>query len=149
MQHLGLQHDLALCVFDERGVGNSWLLPAGPLREGWPRKQEDHPPLITVMTLNSLGKPHQEPQKVEGQEHSQEQDDGRSSAINQKQPKRDFTVSRVLADFAQQADGTKEALSSFRGQKAQALAGIETRSLFRHVAGARYSFIQDTSLGRP
>jgi tetraacyldisaccharide 4'-kinase len=24
-------------VFDERGTGNGWLLPAGPLREPWPR----------------------------------------------------------------------------------------------------------------
>lgn len=39
LQHLALAHDLALCVFDERGVGNGWLLPAGPLRESWPRRQ--------------------------------------------------------------------------------------------------------------
>ncbi len=39
LQHLALSHDLALCVFDERGVGNGWLLPAGPLREPWPRRQ--------------------------------------------------------------------------------------------------------------
>ena len=38
LQHLALIHDLALCVFDERGVGNGWLLPAGPLREPWPRR---------------------------------------------------------------------------------------------------------------
>jgi len=36
LQHLALHHDLALCVFDERGTGNGWLLPAGPLREPWP-----------------------------------------------------------------------------------------------------------------
>lgn len=38
MQHAALWHDLAICVFDDRNVGNAWLLPAGPLREPWPRK---------------------------------------------------------------------------------------------------------------
>lgn len=38
LQHHALHHDIALCVFDDRGVGNGWLLPAGPLREPWPRK---------------------------------------------------------------------------------------------------------------
>ena len=37
LQHLALKRDLELCVFDARGVGNGWLLPAGPLREPWPR----------------------------------------------------------------------------------------------------------------
>lgn len=37
LQHLALQRDLEVCVFDERGTGNGWLLPAGPLREPWPR----------------------------------------------------------------------------------------------------------------
>ncbi len=37
LQHLALARDLEVCVFDDRGVGNGWLLPAGPLREPWPR----------------------------------------------------------------------------------------------------------------
>ena len=37
LQHHALHRDLELCVFDERGTGNGWLLPAGPLREPWPR----------------------------------------------------------------------------------------------------------------
>ena len=37
LQHLGLQRDLEICVFDDRGTGNGLLLPAGPLRERWPR----------------------------------------------------------------------------------------------------------------
>lgn len=37
LQHLTLARDLDICVMDERGVGNGWLLPAGPLREPWPR----------------------------------------------------------------------------------------------------------------
>ncbi len=38
LQHLALARDLQLCVFDERGAGNGWLLPAGPLREPWPKR---------------------------------------------------------------------------------------------------------------
>ena len=38
LQHYGLFRDLEVCVFDDRGIGNGWLLPAGPLREGWPRQ---------------------------------------------------------------------------------------------------------------
>lgn len=37
LQHYGLQRDIEICVFDDRGVGNGYLLPAGPLREPWPR----------------------------------------------------------------------------------------------------------------
>jgi len=33
LQHLALQRDIEVVVFDERGAGNGWLLPAGPLRE--------------------------------------------------------------------------------------------------------------------
>lgn len=36
LQHPQLARDLDICVFDERGIGNGWLLPAGPLREPWP-----------------------------------------------------------------------------------------------------------------
>jgi tetraacyldisaccharide 4'-kinase len=38
LQHYGLARDVEICVFDERGIGNGWLLPAGPLRESWPRR---------------------------------------------------------------------------------------------------------------
>ncbi|MBS75849.1 tetraacyldisaccharide 4'-kinase [Variovorax sp.] len=37
LQHLALARDVEICVFDDRGIGNGWLLPAGPLREPWPR----------------------------------------------------------------------------------------------------------------
>jgi tetraacyldisaccharide 4'-kinase len=37
LQHHALARDLEICVFDRRGIGNGWLLPAGPLREPWPR----------------------------------------------------------------------------------------------------------------
>lgn len=38
LQHLALGRDLAIAVFDDRGTGNGWLLPAGLLREPWPPK---------------------------------------------------------------------------------------------------------------
>ena len=37
LQHYALARDIEVCVFDDRGVGNGFLLPAGPLREPWPR----------------------------------------------------------------------------------------------------------------
>ena len=38
LQHLALPRNGEICVMDERGIGNGWLLPAGPLREPWPRR---------------------------------------------------------------------------------------------------------------
>lgn len=40
LQHYELQRDIEIAVFDDRGVGNGWLLPAGPLREPWPGRQK-------------------------------------------------------------------------------------------------------------
>jgi len=39
LQHYALQRDIEIAVFDDRGVGNGWLLPAGPLREPWPARK--------------------------------------------------------------------------------------------------------------
>jgi tetraacyldisaccharide 4'-kinase len=36
LQHLALHADVSIVVFDERHVGNGWLLPAGLMRERWP-----------------------------------------------------------------------------------------------------------------
>lgn len=38
LQHHALMHDAAVVVFDERGIGNGALLPAGPLREAVPQR---------------------------------------------------------------------------------------------------------------
>lgn len=37
LQHLALERDLEICIFNDQGIGNGFLLPAGPLREPWPR----------------------------------------------------------------------------------------------------------------
>ncbi|HZE91209.1 MAG TPA: tetraacyldisaccharide 4'-kinase, partial [Rhizobacter sp.] len=38
LQHWRLARDAQVIVFDERGAGNGWLLPAGPLREPLPQR---------------------------------------------------------------------------------------------------------------
>jgi tetraacyldisaccharide 4'-kinase len=99
LQHWPLARDLELCVFDERGVGNGHLLPAGPLREAWPRKPLQHAssgedvPCLIVKTSGEAG-PHE------------------------------FAVQRQLADYAVQADGTQRSLASWWDTPVQALAGI-------------------------
>lgn len=37
LQHYALARDIEIGVFDDRGIGNGFLLPAGLLREPWPR----------------------------------------------------------------------------------------------------------------
>ncbi len=46
LQHHALQRDLEIVVFDDRGTGNGWLLPAGPLREPWPATGNNIPPIV-------------------------------------------------------------------------------------------------------
>jgi tetraacyldisaccharide 4'-kinase len=46
LQHYALGRDVELVLFDVRGVGNGWLLPAGPLREPMTRGRD-----ITVVNL--------------------------------------------------------------------------------------------------
>lgn len=40
LQHTALHRDMEICVFDDRGIGNGFLLPAGMLREPWPRPSD-------------------------------------------------------------------------------------------------------------
>ncbi len=40
LQHYALQRDVEIVLCDERGNGNGWLLPAGPLREPPSRKRD-------------------------------------------------------------------------------------------------------------
>ncbi len=42
LQHYRLRRDLEIAVVDERGFGNGWLLPAGPLREPPARLRSVH-----------------------------------------------------------------------------------------------------------
>ncbi len=49
LQHLALPRSVQVLVFDERGAGNGWLLPAGPLREPLPA----HLPPRTLALYNA------------------------------------------------------------------------------------------------
>jgi tetraacyldisaccharide 4'-kinase len=40
LQHYALQRDIEIVLFDGRGAGNGWLLPAGPLREPVSRRRD-------------------------------------------------------------------------------------------------------------
>lgn len=40
LQHYRLQRSVEIVLFDERGGGNGWLLPAGPLRESMARQRD-------------------------------------------------------------------------------------------------------------
>lgn len=52
LQHRALHHDIAVTVFDDRGLGNGWRLPAGPLRQSAPAETDlilhtgQHPALL-------------------------------------------------------------------------------------------------------
>ena len=50
LQHLALRRDLEVIVFDARGIGNGCLLPAGPLREPWPRHRDTGTPALVLYT---------------------------------------------------------------------------------------------------
>lgn len=40
LQHYALGRDIEIVLFDQRGAGNGWLLPAGPLREPLSRRRD-------------------------------------------------------------------------------------------------------------
>lgn len=101
LQHYGLYRDLEICVFDDRGCGNGWLLPAGPLRESWPRRG--------VPSVGQRG-------------------DRLLVLHTGSQPAfAGFTAHRSLAPFARACDGTMVSLDSLAAPGAKplvALAGI-------------------------
>lgn len=111
LQHFALQRDIELCVFDDRGIGNGFLLPAGLLREPWPRKAlhsfTQTPPktLPAFYVLHTGAKP-----MFSG-----------------------FNASRHLASRAMRADGSQATLAELAANASLsliALAGIGQPELF-------------------
>lgn len=105
LQHLALQRDIEICVFDDRGVGNGFALPAGPLREPWPRQP------ITLRGLTP----------VQWVLHTGEQ-----PRFN------GFRATRRLANGALRADGSQVILADLAAAQTPlfALAGIAQPTLF-------------------
>ena len=94
LQHYALARDVEVCVFNNEGIGNGWLLPAGPLREAWPR------PVTAVL--------HSAPQAPQGTPPSIPS----------------FQLQRQLASYAITREGDHVPLAQLRGQRLHALAAI-------------------------
>ena len=75
LQHWALARDIEICVMDDRGIGNAWLLPAGPLREKWPRSVD----LLLHTGINNLSGGFQAKRQL-GQMAQDAQ--GRTSTLN-------------------------------------------------------------------
>lgn len=94
LQHYALARDMEVCVFNTEGIGNGWLLPAGPLRERWPR------PVTAVLHATSqppVGTPVGTPS---------------------------FGLHRQLTPYALTREGMQVPLAQLRGQPLHALAAI-------------------------
>ena len=100
LQHLALARDVEIAVFDARGVGNGWLLPAGPLREPWPRP-------VDLMLATEAPAP---------------------GTFGPAEPA--FSATRQLAEHAQRADGSTVPLPTLHGTPLTALAGIARPQAF-------------------
>ncbi|MEJ2801801.1 tetraacyldisaccharide 4'-kinase [Comamonadaceae bacterium PP-2] len=103
LQHHALGRDLEICVFDERGIGNGWLLPAGPLREPWPPHREPVCPRLVLHTGQRVA----------------------SSLAGT-----GWHAPRRLADYALRDDGGQVALQALAGRPLAAVAGIARPQAF-------------------
>jgi len=107
LQHHSMARDIEVTVFDDRGVGNGWLLPAGPLRERWTNQRKHG--LVPGLVLHT----------------------GQSPAFE------GFTSTRRLADHALNGANGQVTLSSLKGQELTAVAGIANPDAFFDMLKAR------------
>lgn len=117
LQHLALARDIAVAVFDDRGSGNGWLLPAGLLRERWPPTQNTafRPDVVLRQHLEGAAPPH--------------------IASTPGLPV--FSAVRRLARHAVGLDGQRMALEQLQGQPITAVAGIARPAVFFDMLRAR------------
>ncbi|WP_439589477.1 tetraacyldisaccharide 4'-kinase [Hydrogenophaga sp.] len=117
MQHLALGRDLTVAVFDDRGIGNGWLLPAGLLREPWP------------LRAGAPGRPDMVLQQ------------GRTNAAANRPPVLNgipiFNAVRQLAASAVGPAGENPTLAQLREQPLIAVAGIARPEVFFNMLRER------------
>jgi tetraacyldisaccharide 4'-kinase len=124
LQHWALARDIEICVMDERGTGNGWWLPAGPLRESWPR------PVDAVLFTRPLATPsptssgetrhgaHMQGRQIDEQHSATE------AASNA------FIATRQLSAHAVDRQGQRTALSALAGRPVHAVAGLARPEAF-------------------
>ncbi|AMN47280.1 tetraacyldisaccharide 4'-kinase [Steroidobacter denitrificans] len=122
LQHYRLARDLEIVVIDaRRGLGNGYLLPAGPLRE--PQRRLSRADLIVLM--HRAGERPQS--RAEGT---------RPAGGPQISPA--IRADAYLVDAVCIATGERRALTAFRGAPVHALAGIgHPQAFFRALAACR------------
>ena len=107
LQHAALARDLEIVVVDgERGFGNGFFLPAGPLRE----------PLSRLNTVDLV--------VVNAGAAGQGGAEGRFSALSAPSSPPHFLMEYVPLPARSLGDGRERALADFRGEKVHAVAGI-------------------------
>lgn len=108
LQHAALARDLEIVVIDgERGFGNGFFLPAGPLRE--PLSRLDTVDLVVVNAGSGEG----------GRAKAEE----RFPALSASSP-RHFLMEYIPLPARSLRDGRERALADFRGEKVHAVAAI-------------------------
>lgn len=94
LQHYALARDIEVCVFNDEGIGNGWLLPAGPLREAWPRR-------VNAVLYSAATPPKGTPSHTPC-----------------------FHIKRQLAPYALRSNGEQVSLTSLQSQQLHAVAAI-------------------------
>ena len=119
LQHYALGRDVEICVIDgERGLGNGWLLPAGPLREPVTRLAT-----VDALVINGGVALHSSLNRLPGH----------AARFAMKLEGREF---RNLRNPGQSAGA-----ESFRGRHVHAIAGIgNPQRFFRHLQGLGLDF---------
>ena len=123
LQHRALAADVRIVVFDDRGIGNGWLLPAGLLREPWPPSGAQPYPDLLLQQVS----PHTA-----------------GEAVPPLPGRRVWRARRRLAAHAVHLNGEQRPLSHWAGRAVVALAGIARPEVFFDMLRAHGLALQTT-----